>query len=138
MRRIARRLCRYLADIDEHFANGLKKCRQLMVHGPNGGSGIRVFDRLVFTPKAFWKIDSFRVATGEKLVEGQTVSLDSGDCIDRTGKLWLKIEKYEGREHNKVGEYIDPASEKPPPAKKETLAEELRRKGADSDDDIPI
>jgi hypothetical protein len=113
----------------------------LMVHGPNGGSGIRVFDRLVFTPKAFWKIDSFRIATGEKLVEGQTVSIEASDCIDRTGKCSLIIEKYGGHEHNRIGAYIDPASEKPPPApaKKETLAaEELRRKGADPDDDIPF
>ena len=61
----------------------------LMVHGPNGGSGIRVFDRLVFTPKAFWKIGSFRIATGEKLVERQTVSIEASDCIDRTGKCSL-------------------------------------------------
>jgi hypothetical protein len=88
---------------------------ELMVHEADGGTGIRVFDRLVFTPKAFWKIDAFRIATGEKLVEGQTVSFEAEDCVDRKGKCWLTVEKYEGRDRNKVREYVDPESEKKPP-----------------------
>jgi Protein of unknown function (DUF669) len=90
---------------------------QLAITTPDGKNGPRVFDHLVFTPKAYWKIDSFRIATGEKLVEGQTAAFEPEDCLDRTGKLWLTIEKFEGRNRNKVGEYIDLAGEKnPPPA----------------------
>jgi hypothetical protein len=38
-----------------------------MVNGPDGSKngGIRIFDHLTFTPKSYWKIDRFRVATGE-------------------------------------------------------------------------
>ena len=39
------------------------------------GSRVRVFDHLVFTRNAFWKIDAFRICTGEKLVEGQKINL---------------------------------------------------------------
>jgi hypothetical protein len=105
---------------------------QLAITTPDGKNGPRVFDRLVFTPKAFWKIDAFRIATGEKLVEGQTATFEPEDCIDRTGKLWLTVEKYEGRNHNKVGEYIDPSSEKAPPKKVEPPL------FSGEDDDIPM
>jgi uncharacterized protein DUF669 len=123
---------------------------QLLVKGPNGNE-LRVFDHLVFTPKSYWKIDAFRVATGEKLVPGQTVSLEPEDCVDREGKVFLTVEKFEGRERNKVQEYL--AAEKLPPAQassqtsvrenpfpkaEETLEEEFARKGAKEDDDIPM
>ena len=111
---------------------------QLMVKGPSGNQNgeVRIFDHLTFTPKSYWKIDSFRTATGEKLTPGQTVSFEAEDCIDRTGEVWLTVERYDGRNRNKVGEYLDPNAEKPPPAKPaaskpKSLAEEF------GDDDIP-
>ena len=69
------------------------------------------------------------------------------DCIDRQGKVWLTVETYQGRKRNKVGEYLDPNAENPPPAAmhaqkppkiEKTLEEEFREKGADPDDDIPM
>ena len=65
---------------------------------------------MVFTRKAFWKIDMFRLCTGDKLVKGQSVEFDATDCLDRTGKCSVIVDKYEGRERNKVGEYLDPAA----------------------------
>ena len=55
---------------------------ELMVKGSGGGKngGVRIFDHLTFTPKSFWKIDAFRIATGEKLTPGQTVSFEAEDC----------------------------------------------------------
>ena len=111
---------------------------QLIVKGPGGSKngGVRVFDHLAFTPKNFWKIDAFRIATGEKLVPGQTVAFEAEDCVDRSGRVWLTVESYRGRKRNKVGEYLDPNAENSPaaaPPKKEPppLSEEL------GDDDIP-
>jgi Protein of unknown function (DUF669) len=64
---------------------------QMVVGGTDGGKngGVRIFDHLVFTAKSYWKLDSFRIATGEKLTPGQTVSFEAEDCIDRSGKVWL-------------------------------------------------
>jgi Protein of unknown function (DUF669) len=111
---------------------------KLMVNGPDGSKngGIRIFDHLTFTPKSYWKIDAFRIATGEKLVPGQTVGFEAEDCVDRSGRVWLKVESYQGRNRNKVGEYLDANAENAPaaaPPKKEPppLSEEL------GDDDIP-
>ena len=89
---------------------------QLMVKGPGSGKngGVRVFDHLTFTPKSYWKIDTFRVATGEKLVKGQTVSFNAEDCIDRSGKVRLTIEAHQGRDRNRVDTYLDPSAENPP------------------------
>jgi hypothetical protein len=81
---------------------------QLLIKGQDGEE-VRIYDNLVFTPKAFWKIDMFRVCTGDKLVAGQSVAFDATDCLDRTGKCYVILDKYEGRERNKVKEYLDPA-----------------------------
>jgi len=72
------------------------------------GSQIRVLDQLVFVERAFWKIDAFRVATGEKLVEGQKVSFEAEDCIDRRGRCHLFVDTYENRTRNKVDGYLPP------------------------------
>jgi hypothetical protein len=124
---------------------------QLMVNGPDGSKngGIRIFDHLTFNPKSYWKIDRFRVATGETLVPGQTIRFESEDCIDRKGRVRLMIESYQSRNRNKVEDYIDPSEENPPPSSatskeppppkpNKTLEEEFREKGADPDDDIPM
>jgi hypothetical protein len=126
---------------------------QLMVKEANGDNEVRIFDHLTFTPKSTWKIDDFRAATGEILVKGQRSRFESEDCIDRQGKVRLKIETFEGRERNKVEEYLNPNAEKPPPSAnassqaplpkspspkaEKTLEQEFRKKGAD-EEDIPM
>jgi non-homologous end joining protein Ku len=123
---------------------------ELMVKGPNSDNEIRVFDHLVFARKSTWKIDDFRIATGETLIKGQKASFEAEDCLDRTGKVLLKIEKYEGRERNKVEEYLDPAAEKSPPRMnasfqaparpqvEKSLEQEFKEKGGDDEDEIEI
>jgi hypothetical protein len=69
---------------------------------------VRVVDRLVFTPKSYWKIDSFRKATGEKISQNQKVSFEAEDCIDRKGRLVLKTTTYNGNARNEVDYYIEP------------------------------
>jgi Protein of unknown function (DUF669) len=109
---------------------------QLIIKGPDGQES-RIYDNLVFTPKAFWKIDTFRLCTGDKLVKGQSVEFDATDCLDRTGKCSVIIDKYEGRERNKVDEYLDPAavdnSQTPQPT-----ANTRKRASPPADDDIPM
>ena len=126
---------------------------QLMIKGPDNKNGVRIYDHLTFVPKSYWKIDAFRLATGENLVPGQTDRFEAEDCIDRQGKVWLTIETFQGRQRNKVGEYIDPNAENPPPAAnassqapspktpspkvEKTLQQEFNEKRA-VDDDIPM
>ena len=69
---------------------------------------IRVVDRLVFTPSSYWKIDSYRKATGEKILQNQKVRFEAEDCIDRIGKLGLKTSVYNGRPRNEVDFYVEP------------------------------
>jgi len=73
------------------------------------GSRIRIYDHLVFTPKAFFKIDQFRVATGEGLVNNQRVNIEAEDCIGRRGVCHLIVDIYNGRSRNKVDVYLSPA-----------------------------
>lgn len=79
---------------------------RILVNGSDKGP--LVYDNLVFTEKAYWKIDAFRECTGEKLAPGQPVVFNADDCIDRRGHVALKIEVYEGRSRNKVDYYILP------------------------------
>jgi hypothetical protein len=87
---------------------------QLLIKDDDGGE-VRIFDHLTFSPRCFWKIDAFRVATGETLERGKTASFEYEDCLSREGRLLLKVAEFEGRERNKVGTYVDPAAEKRPP-----------------------
>jgi len=88
---------------------------QLLIE--HDGAKVRVFDNLVFVESAFWKIDAFRVATGEKLVEGQKVNFEAEDCIDRRGRCHLYVDTYEGRTRNKVDSYLQPEETTIVPAK---------------------
>lgn len=88
---------------------------QLLVYPDPTKPGVRVFDQLVFVESAYWKIDSFRTCTGEKLVEGQKVSFEADDCIDRQGRVHLIVDSYDGRTRNKVGEYLAPVVPKTAP-----------------------
>jgi hypothetical protein len=79
------------------------------------GKGPLIYDNLVFVEKAYWKIDQFREATGEKLVPGQQVVFNADDCIDRRGRLVVLIDVYEGRSRNKVDHYVLPTESSPSP-----------------------
>jgi hypothetical protein len=81
---------------------------QLDCYNADQTEKVRVVDRLVFTKKGSWKIDSFRKATGEKFSENKTVSFVEDDCIDRHGKVQLKTTSYNGRSRNEVDYYIEP------------------------------
>src|SRR5215510_998177 len=59
---------------------------------------VEIIDHLVFTKNAYWKIDQFRLATGETLgAPGSNVSLEADDCIMRKGLVSVTIETWEGR-----------------------------------------
>ena len=79
----------------------------LIISGRNGEEPIEVTDYLVFSRDSVWKIDDFRLATGETdLKSGETVSFEAENCFDRCGYCSLIIDEYQGRRSNKVGGYI--------------------------------
>jgi hypothetical protein len=69
---------------------------------------VRVVDRLVFVPNSYWKIDSFRKATGERISQNQKVSFEAENCIDRRGRCQLKTTSYNGRNRNEIDYYVEP------------------------------
>ena len=69
-------------------------------------SGAILFDHLVFMPNSFWKIDSFRVATGEQVTADEDVEVIADDLIGRTGRVRLMVEEYKGRKRNKVAAWL--------------------------------
>jgi hypothetical protein len=75
---------------------------------------VRVVDRLIFLPNTYWKIDSFRRATGETLTPGKLASLEAEDCVDRRGRCTLKNTTYEGRNRNEVAFYLEDQAAPPP------------------------
>lgn len=94
-------------------SNGNPMCKlKLETLGPVGGedfeesTGPVVYDNLVFTPAAFWKIDQFRTAIGEKVEKGEEVEIDPDDLIGATlsahltqgestsGKIRMEVQGY--------------------------------------------
>ena len=94
-------------------------------------SGAILFDSLVFTPNAFWKIDAFRAATGETVVADEEVEIECDDLVGRRGRVRLTVEEYKGRKRNKVAAWLLPEA-------KPTKAKPTAAKGGNDDDEIPF
>ena len=79
-------------------------------------SGAILYDNLVFTANAFWKIDAFRAATGETVAPDEDVEIVADDLIGRKGRVRLVVEEYNGKKHNKVGAWLVPLPKTGAPA----------------------
>jgi len=86
-------------------------------------SGAILYDNLVFTANAFWKIDAFRASTGETVTPDEDVEIIADDLIGRTGRARLVVEEYNGRKRNKIAAWLMP---------------EPNKKGGKSDDSNPF
>ena len=69
---------------------------------------------------------------------GQSVEFDATDCLDRTGKCSVIVDKFEGRERNKVGEYLDPAAIDNSQTPQQTANARKPASPPAADDDIPV
>ncbi len=96
-------------------------------------SGATMFDHLVFMESAFWKIDSFRAATGESVTPDEEVDINADDLIGRTGRARLTVEEFNGRKRNKIAAWLPPKPAMPAPAATATAAAKPK-----DDDNIPF
>lgn len=77
-----------------------------------------VYDRLVFTEGAEWRIDVFLKAIGRRYAVNEEVDFDEEFCHKLVGeRTWahLAIDVYKERRKNVVGEYLIGKSLPPPP-----------------------
>ena len=68
-----------------------------------------LYDRLVFTSSAFWKIDSFRASIGQTVVPDEEVNIEADELIGKTARIRVVNETYEGRQRSKVAAWLAPA-----------------------------
>jgi hypothetical protein len=73
-----------------------------------GPDRVKVFDNLTFTAGASWRIDAFRLSSGEILKGTVEANLEAEDCIGRKGQCSIVTETYNGRTRNKVDAYLLP------------------------------
>ncbi len=88
-------------------------------------SGAYLYDNLVFTPNAFWKIDAFRAATGDTVTPEEEVELNADDLVGREGRVRLAVDEYNGKKRNKVAAWLVPQPSNP-------------KKKEEADDNIPF
>ena len=102
-------------------------------------AGSYLYDFLVFIPNAYWKIDSFRAATGEVVTPEDEVEIIADDLIGRTGTARLIVEEYKGKKRNKVAAWLAPKAGHMPakstPAAKPAAQPQPQ---SDEDDNIPF
>jgi len=74
----------------------------------NGHDGPALYDYLVVSETAGWKIDQFLSAMGQHPGEDADVILDADEMVGWEGEAELSVEEYNGKKSNKVAEYIIP------------------------------
>ena len=94
--------------------------------------GVHLFDYLVATESSFWKIDTFRKAIGESVVEGEEVELSASEIEGRQGYARLKVEEYQGKKNNKVELWLTDH------APKTTVKKNPPAEAAEEDDNEPF
>ena len=100
-------------------------------------AGSYLYDFLVFIPSAFWKIDSFRAATGEAVTPEDDVEIVADDLIGRTGTARLIVEEYNGKKRNKVAAWLASKAGRMPAMPTAKPATQPQPQSTE-DDDIPF
>lgn len=73
----------------------------------DGTLGRKLYEHLVFTEKAFWKVDLFLAATGLHPGEGNDVELDAQDLIGKRFRAVVGVEPdSKGKDQNVIDYYV--------------------------------
>jgi hypothetical protein len=97
-----------VADAQETQSQAGNPMMELRLRRVNtdGTLGQSVWDRLVLTPKAAWRIDNFLHATGRHPGAGKEIELEGESLIGLTVSAEIEIEEYKGEKKNKVARYV--------------------------------
>lgn len=79
---------------------------KLRIIREDGTDGPCLFDYLVLMESTFFKVDQFLKSCGKHPGEGESVDLDCAEMIGWEGEASLKVEKYDGKDSNKVAAYL--------------------------------
>jgi hypothetical protein len=79
------------------------KCRVKLSDGTNGST---IYDNIVFTPKAAWKIDQVREALGFAIVPNEPASVEPEDLLGRTGTVIVEFNEETG--YHEVSRWVSP------------------------------
>jgi hypothetical protein len=99
-----------VAAAEKTSQNGNQKIELTHEVGPDR---VKVYDNLTFTAASSWRIDAFRMATGEIIKGNIEASLEAEDCIGRKGQCSIVTETFNGRTRNRVDAYTLPNAPKP-------------------------
>jgi hypothetical protein len=80
------------------------KCR-VIVGGEQKGA--KITEHLVFTPKAFFKVDQVRAALGETIVPDEELDVEAEDFVGKRGRVILKIREDDDR-WNEIDRWVVP------------------------------
>jgi hypothetical protein len=100
-------------------------------------AGSYLYDFIVFIPSAYWKIDSFRAATGEDVTPEQDVEITADHVVGRTGSARLVVEEYNGKKRNKVAAWLASKAGRMPAMPTAKPATQPQPQSTE-DDDIPF
>lgn len=81
----------------------------LVVELHNEEHNATIWDNLVFTEKALWKVDAFLRCLGTHPDKGEEFDFDNEyvqSLIGKSGLVRLRTDEYEGKKKNKVDAYI--------------------------------
>ncbi len=79
------------------------KCR---VVNEDGTLGVSLYEYLVFSEKALFRIDQFLAACGKHPGPGLDFSLDCEEMIGWEFRATLKVEEHNGSKNNKIAAYL--------------------------------
>lgn len=77
------------------------------VINPDGSEGRKIYDNLVFTQSALWKVDQFMAAIGTHPGEGKSITIDAEDLVGREFRAKVKIgQNNKGQDRNEIESYL--------------------------------
>jgi hypothetical protein len=76
---------------------------ELVLKIKGGGT---VYDYLVDIPDSHWKLDNFLASIGYDFKPGVSLDINPDNFIGRSGTCLLYTDTYQGKQKNKVGDYI--------------------------------
>lgn len=92
-------------ETESQAGNPMLELRLRLVN-KDGTLGQSVWDRLVLTPKAAWRIDNFLHAAGRHPGAGKEIDIEPEDLIGLTVTAEIEVEEYKGEKKNRVARYV--------------------------------